>query len=94
MTLTQFPPLLTSYISQKVETDTGTLLTKPQIYLDFTSFSINILFLFQHPIHGTTLHLTVMSLRSPLVCEFLNPSLFFMTLTVFKSTAKKKKEYC
>lgn len=32
-----------------------------RLYLHFTSFSINILFLFQDPIQGTTLHLAVMS---------------------------------
>ena len=46
-------------------TNIGTLLFI-KLYLDFTSFSINVLFLQHDPTRGTMLHLAVMSPDGPL----------------------------
>ena len=56
-----------------------------RLYLDFASFSINALFLFQAPVHGTTLHLKscLFSLWSVAVSQFF---LFCVTLIAWRST--------
>ena len=59
------------------------------LYLDFTSFSTNVLFLFQDPIWDTTLtfshHISLIFSSS---WQFLNISLFFMTWTVLWCTGQ------
>lgn len=57
--------------------------TKLQTLLGFHQFfSFNILFLFQEQIQATKVHSVFRFPQSPLVCEFLRPSLLLMTLTV------------
>lgn len=55
-----------------------------RLYLDFASFSISALFLFQAPVHGTALHLKsgLLSLWSVEV----SPLLFCVTLVALRST--------
>ena len=55
-----------------------------RLYLDFANFSISALFLFQAPVHGTTLHLKswLLSLWSVAVSQLL----FCVTLVALRSS--------
>lgn len=60
-----------------------------RLYLDFISFSINVLLLFQDPTQASTLHLVVMFFLPFLICYgFSVFPCFSMTLTVSGSTGQ------
>lgn len=72
--LTQFSPLLTPYMT-RVPLSTlrrshwHLALDLTQDYLSFTSFSVNVLFLFQDPLQGTTLCVVIPPPQILLLCD-------------------------
>lgn len=73
--------LLTSYITRvrlsQLRTWCWNIINEIPDFLDFSSFSINVLFLFQDlTVHGTTLHMGVMSPSLSGLEQFLSLSVF------------------
>lgn len=87
----QFPPLLTFYISVLHVTNEPTLIyyqLKSIIYSNFLCFP-SVLFLFQDPLQDIPFHLFVMSPWAPLGYEsFSDFSLLLMTLTLLRSSCQ------
>ena len=46
------------------------IILNSRLYLGFTSFSINVLFLSQYPVWDPSLHLAIISPWDPLLCDY------------------------